>query len=568
MLELLMLLKYAGIWEWLVYTILVVIVVYFVRRYELGRLKLRERLKLEMVKNDSMAKIDKLKSHFFADISHELRTPLTLVIGQIESVIDTANPDEKSRLKIAQKHGSRLLLLIDQLLELSKLDAHSIEIRPSEHDIVSFIRSLFYSFEPIAVSRDITLEFKCNDDTICALFDPDKLEQAICNLISNAFKFTGSPGLITIEVRKDGLGFLEIKVGDNGPGIDEGDISFLFSRFYRGEGAIKRKNQGAGIGLAIAKELVELHKGTISVENKPTSGAVFTIRIPHDLTIVRKETSITGHSSDQMISALALIDQLEPTLTEPIESMPVILIVEDNDDVRSFIRQQLQDDYRIQEAVDGIEGINIAQEKVPDLIISDLMMPEADGFQLCRELRKDFRTSHIPIIMLTARSGIDDKLEGLSKGIDEYITKPFNSRELKARVKNLIVQRDLLRSRFSTSTIFKPSEVTTVPLDQIFLEKVLSSIERNMEDHAYSIEMIASEMNMSISQLNRKLHALVGQPAGHILRSMRLQRAADMLKKKTETVAGICYAVGFNDHAYFSRAFKKQFGCTPSEYMK
>lgn len=251
-----------------------------------------------------------------------------------------------------------------------------------------------------------------------------------------------------------------------------------------------------------------------------------------------------------------------------VESNALILIVEDNEDVRSFIRQLLENEYRVKEAIDGLQGISIARQCIPDLVITDLMMPEADGFKLCRELRADVLTSHIPIIMLTARNGIDDKLEGFGRGIDEYITKPFNSMELKARIKNLIVQRSLLRLRYSTSTVFKPSEITAIPIDQLFLEKVMSLIERNMEDHTYNIETIAREMNMSISQLNRKLHALVGQPAGHILRSMRLQRAAELLKKKAETVAGICYAVGFNDHAYFSRAFKKQFGCTPTEYMK
>lgn len=568
MIELLVPSHIAGIWEWLLYTLLISIIVYFLRRYELGRVRLNERLKLEMIRNESRDKLDKLKSHFFADISHELRTPLTLILGQIESVLETATSDDRAKLTIAQKHGTRLLLLTDQLLELSMLDAHNIQLRTSEHNIVSFIKSLVLSFEPIATSRDITLEFNSSDDQIYTSFDPDRLEQAICNLISNAFKFTGSPGVITVDVMKEDEEFIQIRVGDNGPGIDAGDLSLIFSRFYRGEGAVKRKNQGAGIGLAITKELVELHKGTITAENKLPSGAVFTLRLPL-IHSIKDETSITSRAGAGLAaSMLPLDDSMDIINGKVMETDTVILVIEDNEDVRAFIRQQLQDEYFIKETSDGIQGISVAQECIPDLIITDLMMPGADGFEVCQKLRSDLRTSHIPIIMLTARSGITDKVEGFEKGIDEFLTKPFNSQELRARIKNLLVQRTLLRSRFSTSTVFKPSEITTVPIDQVFLKKVLSLIETNLADHTYNIDFMAKEMNMSLSQLNRKLHALVGQPAGHILRSMRLQRAADLLKQKAETVAGICYAVGFNDHAYFSRAFKKQFGCTPSEYMK
>ena len=568
MIELLVPSHIAGIWEWLLYTLLISIIVYFLRRYELGRVRLNERLKLEMFRNESRDKLDKLKSHFFADISHELRTPLTLILGQIESVLETATSDDRAKLTIAQKHGTRLLLLTDQLLELSMLDAHNIQLRTSEHNIVSFIKSLVLSFEPIATSRDITLEFNSSDDQIYTSFDPDRLEQAICNLISNAFKFTGSPGVITVDVMKEDEEFIQIRVGDNGPGIDAGDLSLIFSRFYRGEGAVKRKNQGAGIGLAITKELVELHKGTINAENKLPSGAVFTLRLPL-IHSIKDETSITSRAGAGLAaSMLPLDDSMDIINGKVMETDTVILVIEDNEDVRAFIRQQLQDEYFIKETSDGIQGISVAQECIPDLIITDLMMPGADGFEVCQKLRSDLRTSHIPIIMLTARSGITDKVEGFEKGIDEFLTKPFNSQELRARIKNLLVQRTLLRSRFSTSTVFKPSEITTVSIDQVFLKKVLSLIETNLADHTYNIDFMAKEMNMSLSQLNRKLHALVGQPAGHILRSMRLQRAADLLKQKAETVAGICYAVGFNDHAYFSRAFKKQFGCTPSEYMK
>ena len=244
------------------------------------------------------------------------------------------------------------------------------------------------------------------------------------------------------------------------------------------------------------------------------------------------------------------------------------MIVEDNSDVRSYIREQTQNEYCIIEAADGLEGINQARENIPDIIVTDVMMPKMDGYQFSKEIRNDEKTSHIPIIMLTAKAGLDDKIEGLETGIDAYLTKPFSSKELKVRIKNLIIQRRELRKRFSQATVIKPSEVTKVSVDQVFLEKAIKIIEAHFEDEQFGVESLATEVAMSVSQLNRKLNALIDQPAGQFIRSLRLQRAADLLKQNAGSVAEICYMVGFNDQAYFSRAFKKQFGISPSEYKK
>ncbi|MBS4061917.1 MAG: response regulator, partial [Bacteroidetes bacterium] len=245
----------------------------------------------------------------------------------------------------------------------------------------------------------------------------------------------------------------------------------------------------------------------------------------------------------------------------------IILIVEDNNDVRAYIREQIEDDYHTFEAQHGLQGLKMAQEKVPDLIISDVMMPKMDGYEFCKAIRKDEKTSHIPLIMLTAKSSLDDKISGLESGVDAYLTKPFSAKELKATVINLLHQRIQLRKQFSKSMVIKPSEVSVVSADQEFLEKVIRTIEANYGDEQFSVEMIAKNVNMSITQLNRKLNALVDQPPGQLIRSFRLQRAADLLKQKSGTVSEICYNVGFTDNAYFSRAFKKQFGCTPTDYI-
>lgn len=242
--------------------------------------------------------------------------------------------------------------------------------------------------------------------------------------------------------------------------------------------------------------------------------------------------------------------------------------MEDNKDVRAYIREQLQEFYQTREAENGEVGFIVARETLPDLIITDLMMPNVDGYQFCKVLRTDERTSHIPIIMLTAKSRLDDKIEGLQIGVDDYITKPFSAKELKVRVKNLIVQRKMLRDRFKKSTVIKPSEVTVLSIDQVFLEKIIKTIEANFENQDFTPESLANVVNMSVSQLNRKLNALIGQPAGQLMRSLRLHRAADLLKQKAGTISEICYQLDFNDPAYFSRTFKKQFGCSPTEYIK
>ena len=318
-----------------------------------------------------------------------------------------------------------------------------------------------------------------------------------------------------------------------------------------------------------------MHNGTISVNSTVGQGTVFYVRLPlsqTDKEEMSDETTDVNHniSSDYFTENEVGFEVEGSTDKEKsqADNREIVLIVEDNKDVRAYIREQLETDYRIMEAENGQEGMIAAQETVPDLIVSDLMMPKVDGFQFCKAVRNEEKTSHIPIVMLTAKAAFDDKLEGLEIGVDDYITKPFSAKELKVRIRNLINQRRLLRERFKTSTVIKPSEVTTISVDQLFLEKVINSIEDNFENQNFTAESLAAEVNMSISQLNRKLNALIAQPAGQLMRSLRLQRAADLLKQNAGTVAEVCYQLDFNDPAYFSRAFKKQFGCSPTKYIK
>jgi len=562
---------YLSWWSYVVYALIFLGLLYMIRRLELKRLNKKHKLELELVEYGKLKELDQLKSQFFANISHEFRTPLTLILGQIENVMSSnIETKEKGKLQVANRNARRLLSLINQLLDLSKLEAGSMELKAEQHNIVSFLKSLFYSFESLAETQKITMKFESEYENIPVVFESDKLEKVFYNLISNAFKFTAAGGEIKVELKIVNLSEVEIRVKDRGEGIDEKELPHIFDRFYQVDGSTTRQHEGTGIGLALTKELVELHKGKIEVISKKGEGSEFIILLPLGELRTSKEFTSDKTLKENFYKETEILDIYPESGNRNPESgeREIILIVEDNFDVRNYIREQIESDYIVVEASNGEEGIKKAEEKIPDLIITDVMMPKMDGYQFSKKIRNDEKTSHIPIIMLTAKAGLDDKIEGLETGIDAYITKPFSAKELQVRLKNLIYRREELRKRFSKSTTIKPSEVSTVSIDQQFLAKTIKIIEENFEDEKFGVEKLAYEVNMSISQLNRKLNALVDQPAGQLIRSMRLQRGADLLKQNAGSVAEICYKVGFNDQAYFSRAFKKQFGCSPSEYKK
>lgn len=552
------------------------LLVYLLRRYELNRINIRNQLKLEKVETDTLRQLDKLKSQFFANISHEFRTPLTLILGQIESVMSSSvEMKEKTKLQVANRNARRLLTLINQLLDLSKLESGSMDLNVKKLNIVSFLKSLLYSFESMAESQNITLKFESDSENIQVVFDLDKVEKVFYNLVSNAFKFTRENGEVKVVIKIIDSLYVEIRVEDTGLGIPAQHLPNIFDRFYQVDNSLTRNYEGSGIGLALVKELVELHKGIVTVNSREGVGSVFSVRLPfgeQKQEIKSDKITVVNHDFSTKFYLEEEIVETEKTVTETekptIDYREIVLIVEDNSDVRAYIREQLEADYQVKEAENGEEGMLMAQGIVPDLIVTDLMMPKVNGYQFCKLVRNDQRTSHIPIVMLTAKAGFDDKIEGLEIGVDDYITKPFSAKELKVRVKNLINQRKLLRSRFKTSTVIKPSEVTATSIDRLFIEKVIKTIEANFENQDFTPESLAETVNMSVSQLNRKLNALIEQPAGQLMRSLRLQRAADLLKQNAGSVSEICYQLDFNDPAYFSRAFKKQFGCSPSEFAK
>lgn len=504
-----------------------------------------------------LRELDQIKSDFFANISHEFRTPLTLIKGQLENVIGIVKDEAvKKKLNIAFNNSNRLNRLINQVLDLSKLESGKLKLEIEMTDIVSLLKNRVASFDSLAEQNKISLEFYSKIESLFLNVDKEKIEEVIDNLLSNAFKFTPPNGKISLMVAREKSGFTEnavILVSDTGIGIEENKLPNIFDRFFQADSSSTKQFEGSGLGLAIVKELVEMHGGSISVESKLNSGTTFSIRLPLE------ETEMIISENDEIKTSENLQQD---------EDKPLILIVEDNFDVRNYIKENLERHYKIEEAVNGDDGIKKAIETIPDLIITDVMMPKVDGLELCTNLKNDQRTSHIPIIILTAKAGEQNKIDGLQIGADEFLAKPFSPRELEIRVGNLIRIRQLLREKYKEISVIKSEDVKASPIDKEFLDKVFGLIKNHLEDNQFSIQKLADEMAISVSQLNRKLNALINQSAGKLFRSAKLDYAAKLLEKNAGNITEIAYRIGFADVSSFTNSFKEKFSVSPSEYLK
>ncbi len=578
-------------WAYSAYALVVVALFLWYRKNLINRERLRNDLKLEHLELTKMQEMDKLKSYFFANISHEFRTPLTLILSPIRDMVSgNFKGDVKKQYQMVIRNGERLLRLINQLLDLSKLGAGSMKLKTSKIDIIQFLKPIVSAFDSYALRSNITLTFEHPAEPVIVYFDPDKFEKIITNLLSNAFKFTRE-GEIKLAVRVIGHqqnrlsssqetteNGVEIAVIDSGAGIPQEYISSIFDHFY--QVAHHNNSEGSGIGLSLTKELVELHMGKIVVESVEGKGSTFKVMLPLGASHL-KESQIDESDGPIVASnkTIAGFEQISPATTPDLslekseerstEDLPRVLIVEDNNDMRAYIKQSLADIYHIVESSDGKEGLKKGMEVIPDLIISDVMMPRMDGVTLCKTFKKNIYTCHIPIILLTAKADLESKIEGLETGADEYLSKPFNAYELKIRVKNLIRSREILRERFKESKklVLEPKEISITSLDEKFLKNVLQVVEKNIGDCDFRVESLGKELEMDQMAVYRKIKALTGQTAVEFIRIIRLKRAAQLLKQQKLTVAEVTYNVGFNDLQYFRTCFKKQFGMSPSEYM-
>ena len=537
-------------------------------------LQLQRETFLKIKETEKLQELDRIKTNFFTNISHEFRTPLTLILGPLEKLM-SENKDEniQPQYELIHKSADNLLKLINQLLDLSTIDAGKMKLNIAKVDAINFIKGITASFRPLANIKNIQLEFSSNLEQLDTFFDKDKFEKIISNLLSNAIKFTNEKGKIYISVSINSNEIIEILVEDNGIGIPEAELQNIFNRFSKVENS--HVVGGTGIGLALVKELVELHKGTISVESDFDKGSKFRINLPLKIEYY-KNLQTDNASQKEKIKQREI--PAEENVNEAIEkhkhdfensedNVPIVLIVEDENDIRNFIKENLGKDYKILESENGKDGFQKSVEHIPDLVVSDIIMPEMDGIVLCKNIKTDERTSHIPVILLTAKSSVENKLEGLETGADDYLTKPFRISELKIRISNLIEQRKKLRERFRKEILLEPKDIAVASADERFLHRVSDIIEKHMSDYNFTVDNFASEIGMSRMQLHRKLNAVTGQAASDFIRNCRLKRAAKLLKGKHGNIGEIAYDVGFNNPSYFSECFKKLFGVLPSEYI-
>jgi signal transduction histidine kinase/DNA-binding response OmpR family regulator len=518
--------------------------------------------------------LDQLKSRFFTNLSHEFRTPLTLIMGPLQLLLEkTKDAEDKALLSMASQHAQRQLELVNQLLELSKLEAGKIALQAQIEKAAPHLKGIIHAYESLAAQKGITLESVIPDAELTFCYDRDKMEKIISNLMTNAFKFTPAGGNVTVSVLKKGAD-VNITVADTGTGIAAEDLPKIFDRFFQAEIGRNPELEGSGIGLALVREFVLLHQGSVKVESEQGKGTTFIVTLPAHL----PESNLTGTDGLEKSNVVLQKNILKTTSNQDNNIFPSnasdetetqasrILIIEDHPDVRAFITQCLMNSYEVLEARDGNEGIASALENIPDVIICDVMMPGQNGYEVCARLKSDMRTCHIPIILLTAKATREEKLEGLHSGADDYLLKPFDAAELEARVNNLIRSRQQLRERFATSIALKPSEMSLDSLDQVFLQQAMEAVESRMEDANFNIDALTLELGMSRPNLNRKLRALLNQSTNQFIQSVRLQRAADLLRQRTGTVAEIAYQTGFSSPAYFIKCFKDHFGETPGQF--
>ncbi len=564
-------------WAYSLYVIFILSILIISTRFYLNRQKLKQKLVLESEHAEKLEEIAKMKSDFFANISHEFRTPLTLILGPAENIENKLSANPIKDAGIISRNARRLLQLVNQLLDLAKLDSGKLKLEASPGNIISFIKGIALSFESLSESKDVMLKIKSEKEFIEVYFDKEKMFKVFSNLLSNAFKFTPERGNVFLTVNETSNNTVEIRIRNTGVAIPQKELPKLFDRFYQVDSSQTKEYEGTGIGLALVKELIELHQGSILVNSedgeaskKDSAWTEFTINFPlgrdHlkedeipsiEKEIVQKEIPV---DEAEYVSPKSLVE----TETIQDETKTTILVVEDNYDMREYIKESLSEKYTIEEAVNGEQGVRVAQTIIPDLIISDLMMPKMDGNELARILKNDERTSHIPIIILTAKSGQENKIEGLLTGADDYLTKPFDLKELRVRVENLINIRKKLQEKFSKGDfLMKRSDKKLKSIDEKFLSKVLEVIEKHISEEEFTIEGCSNEVGLSRTHFHKKLRALVGKSPSQYVRTVRLYRAKQMIEEEKGNVSEVAYSVGFSSPAYFSKCFKEEFGYPP-----
>ncbi len=573
-------------WAYLIYTIILAGLLYLTREYTVSRANLKNKALVERIKREKDAEINNLKIKFFINISHEIRTPLSLILAPLEKLVRSAEPSPavKKHLEIMYGNGQRLFTLINQLLDFRKIETGNVHLNVAPYNVVEVIHEIKRAFDENASCRNIEFTVESNVKTIQLWFDPDSFEKILFNLLSNAFKFTSVNGKIQIVINHfftDNT--CEIIVLDNGIGVPAEKLSKLFDRFYQVEtkSFLKHDTIGSGIGLSIVKNLVELHKGEITVESVLGEFTMFRMLFKTGKKHLENNNNITI-SDDPIpfslnfqgsIQGIVSYESSEPTQETPNETRKsnlAILIVEDNPEIRYYLKQSLFANFEIIEAADGKVGYELAVQHIPDLIITDVMMPEMDGIELCRKLKNELLTQHIPIIILSAKSTIEDTLEGLETGADDYVPKPFNELILQAKIKTLLANRQKLVEKYRQQKFqqSKNEDTDTLNFDDPFVNRVVDFIKGHLSEEDLTNEKIEIHFKTNKMQLYRKLKAVTGWSVNSLIREIRIREAVHLLKTSEKNISEIAYNLGFSDPLYFSKYFKKEVGVAPQQYRK
>ena len=552
---------------------------YLIWRFRTRQWQLKNALHLERIRRKEIEALNQTKLDFFTNISHELRTPLTLILGPLEQLLASHNlpVKEREQIRLIHRNTEKLERLISQLLDFTKIGSGKMTIQPKRVDIIQLVREVIEPFSDFAKRYGVSFNATSTVPTLEMEVDVEKVDKILYNLLSNAFKFTPKGGEVEMCLgvsqfnKPNSTPTFDLRISDTGIGIPDHQQKHIFERFYQVSQEKRMKQSGTGIGLALTKDLVELHGGTLTLESQEGIGSTFFIQFPLSDTYEQKTLS---HSR------LVLAEVKDPTqpngksksvvfskLKMPNSQKPKALVIEDDPEVSHFITQCLESKFQVETAADGIAGLLLATQMAPEIIISDVVMPKMGGLELCAKLKTDIHTSHIPIILLTARTSFEFQLEGLKIGADDYLMKPFSPQLLMARIENLIQARARLRSKFGELLEIDPAALTHSSSDERFFQQLLSIVSERMPDPEFSVKELASVTGMSHSVLYRKIKALTGFTAKEFIVNLRLKKAAKLLKTQEMAVSEVAFAVGFNDPRYFSTVFRKYFDMSPTQFL-
>ena len=573
-------------WAFLIYIALAITFLYYFTIYVLDQIKQKHQLRYEQIEKNQLKNLDALKTQFFTDISHEFRTPLSLILGPSEEILanETVSNDVKHKANLIHRNSKKLLYLIDELMTFQKLDQGKLQLKPQQIEMLSFVKDIYENFQHLAQKKSIEFSLTADKETYLANVDAGKMEMVLNNLLFNAFKYVPQRGSITINMQmtakaqlpstppSDYPNWLQVSVEDNGKGITETDFSHLFDRYFQSNNALK----GTGVGLSLTKSLVELHGGIITATSDPGVKTSFSFYLPIAESIATASTDTNEitveHSYVFDYNVNDLIDDSVLSQGEHLDrnkAKDTLLLVDDNVEVLDYLEMVFQNQYNIARAENGVIALDYLQNHEPDLIISDVMMPEMDGIALCKELKTNVLISHIPIILLTAKATVENTLEGLKIGADDYVPKPFYPDVLRVKVQNFIEAKKRLIEKFEQTEggVVIPKNITHNPLDEEFMNNVLAAINKNMDNEEFSVEELGSMVAMSRSNLFRKLKAITGQTPVEFIYFIRMNRAMQLLLERKHSISQISFEVGFKSPSSFTKSFKKQFGKAPTDFL-